>query len=105
MNMNQKGQAVAKNPNIILGCINSAGICKKHELVLLVSHQSTAEALCPVWGTSFQERYELLGKNPRRGARATEGLENMTCKGRLKAVGLFSLDRGKLGKCMISAQR
>ena len=88
-----------------MGCINSAGICKKHELVLLVSHQSTAGARRPVWGTAFQERYELVGKNPRRGPRATKGLENMTCEGRLKAVGLFSLDRGKLDECMISAQR
>lgn len=37
-NMNEEGQAVTKPPNIILGCINNVGICKKHEIVLLLSH-------------------------------------------------------------------
>lgn len=37
-----------------------------------------------------------------RGARVIEGLENMTCEERLKAVRLFSLERGKPKGCMIS---
>lgn len=40
MNMSQEGQAVAKNPNIVGSCINNVGICKKHEIVLLLSHHS-----------------------------------------------------------------
>lgn len=39
-NLSQEGQAVAKNPNIVLGCINNVGICKKREIVLLLSHHS-----------------------------------------------------------------
>lgn len=38
--MSQEGQAVAKPPNIVLGCINNVGICKNHEIVLLLSHHS-----------------------------------------------------------------
>lgn len=47
MNMCQGGQAVAKNANIVLGCINNVGICKKHEIVLLLSHHgwSTGSSL------------------------------------------------------------
>lgn len=37
-NMSEEGQAVTKPPNIILGCINNVGICKKQEIVLLLSH-------------------------------------------------------------------
>lgn len=38
MNMSQEGQTVVKKANILLGCINNAGISKKHEIVLLFHH-------------------------------------------------------------------
>lgn len=50
----------------------------------------------------FEKDDNQLERVQGRGARVIEGLENMTCEERLKAVRLFSLERGKLKGCMIS---
>lgn len=52
--MSEEGQAVTKPLNTILGCINNVGICKKHEIVLLLSHL--------IWSTGSKLGHCILRK-------------------------------------------
>ncbi|KAK4827363.1 hypothetical protein QYF61_017288 [Mycteria americana] len=84
LNMTQQCAQVAKKANSILACIKNSVASR------------TREVIVPFLGPSLQRDVEGLERVQRRATKLVKGLQHKADEGRLRELGLFSLEKRRL---------
>lgn len=66
------------------------------DFILLGTLSSQPGNSTQIWALLFQKDVDKLASVQKRATGMISGLENMTCEGRLKELGLFSLQQKSL---------
>ncbi|KAJ7410614.1 hypothetical protein BTVI_53105 [Pitangus sulphuratus] len=103
-------QQCALKTNGILGCIRKsiASRSGRESCPSTQPWRGTSGVLCPVLGSSGQERHGAPGAGPAEAAEVLKGLEHLSYEERLRELGLFSLETAERGphQCLpVSAGR
>ena len=99
MDTYQQCALVAQRVNHTLGCIQSSTVNRSREAilplysVLLGPH---LEYRVQIWNPQYKGDIDLLEQIQRRATKITPGMENFPYKDRLRELGLFSLEKGRL---------
>jgi len=90
--------------NRILGCIKGSMASRSREGILpLCSSESPPGVLHAALEPSTQDRHGAVGAGPEEATKMTRGLEHLSCEERLRALGLFSLEKRRLQGNLIAA--
>ena len=101
----QRALAVQK-ANCILGCIKRIVVSRLRELILSVYSvlvRLHLEYCIQVWSSEYGGDMHLLDCVQRRATKMIQGMEHLPYKDRLRELGLFSLEKGRLWGDLIAA--
>jgi len=93
----QQCAPVAKKANEILGCIKKSIESRLREMISLCSAlvRPCLEYSVQFWAPQFEAERELLKRVHQRAIKMMRGLDYLPYEERLRALGLFSLEKGR----------
>ncbi|GAB0179135.1 cAMP-dependent protein kinase inhibitor alpha [Grus japonensis] len=104
LDMSWQCTLAAQKANCILGCIKRSVTSRSREVILplcLTLMRPHQESCVQLWGPQHRKDMDLLERVQRRATKMVRGLEHLSYEDKLRELGLFSLEKRRLGRTLL----